>query len=197
MHLLAMRTVGRRTLAVAAAALLITACGERAIDWNAPENFVAREKSSKVDDKVKLEYDSLVDATAQSVYGALSDVEHFADFIPGVDNVQLLSVDGNTKTVQIAQRVIGRQSNAKVEWTFHPDQLRIEFKTLVSNLSNNDGSYEITASPDGKRCLVHSTFLVAEPTGSAAPIGVLASGTREAFLAAARGVKARATGAKK
>ncbi|TMB55703.1 MAG: hypothetical protein E6J56_07765 [Deltaproteobacteria bacterium] len=195
-RLLAIRTAGRTTVA-AAALLLVAACGEKAIDWNAPENFVLREKSSKVDDKVKLEYVSLVDATAKAVYDALADVEHFPDFIPGVDNVQLLSVSGDTRTVQIAQRVIGRQSNAKVEWTFHPDQLRIEFKTLVSNLSNNDGTYEITASPDGKRCIVHSTFLVAEPAGSAAPIGVLASGTREAFLAAARGVKARATGAKK
>ena len=192
-----MRTACRRSAALAGLVLLLAGCGERAIDWNAPENFLLRERSSKVDDKVKLEYVSLVDATAKSVYDALTDVEHYADFIPAVDSVQLLGVNDNTKTVQIAQRVIGRQSNAKVEWTFHPDQLRIEFKTLVSNLSNNDGSYEIIASPDGKRCVVRSTFIVAEPTGSAAPIGVLASGTREAFLAAARGVKARATGTKK
>ena len=192
-----MRTTCRRSAALAGFVLLLAGCGEKAIDWNAPENFLLRERSSKVDDKVKLEYVSLVDASAKSVYDALADVEHFPDFIPGVDNVQLLSVSGNTKTVQIAQRVIGRQSNAKVEWTFHPEQLRIEFNTLVSNLSNNDGSYEITASPDGRRCTVRSTFIVSEPTGSAAPIGVLASGTREAFLAAARGVKARATGAKK
>ena len=192
-----MRTACRRSAALAGLVLLLAGCGERAIDWNAPENFLLRERSSKVDDKVKLEYVSLVDATAKSVYDALSDVEHFPDFIQGVDNVQLLSVSGDTKTVQITQRVIGRQSNAKVEWTYHPEELRIEFKTLVSNLSNNDGSYEITASPDSRRCIVRSTFIVAEPTGSAAPIGVLASGTREAFLAAARGVKARATGAKK
>ena len=192
-----MRTTCRRSAALAGFVLLLAGCGEKAIDWNAPENFLLRERSSKVDDKVKLEYVSLVDASAKSVYDALSDVEHFPDFIQGVDNVQLLSVSGDTKTVQITQRVIGRQSNAKVEWTYHPEELRIEFKTLVSNLSNNDGSYEITASPDGRRCTVRSTFIVSEPTGSAAPIGVLASGTREAFLAAARGVKARATGAKK
>src|SRR5207249_683129 len=87
-RLLAIRTAGRTTVA-AAALLLVAACGEKAIDWNAPENLVLREKSSKVDDKVKLEYVSLVDATAKAVYDALADVEHFPDFIPGVDNVQL------------------------------------------------------------------------------------------------------------
>src|SRR5207247_1929819 len=157
-----------RTTLAAAALLLLAGCGEKAIDWNAPENFLLRERSSKVDDKVKLEYVSLVDASAKSVYDALADVEHFPDFIPGVDNVQLLSVNGNTRTVQIAQRVIGRQSNAKVEWTFYPEQLRIEFKTVVSNLSNNDGSYEITASPDGRRGRVGHRD---EPVGSLALCG--------------------------
>src|SRR2546428_14174944 len=114
-----MQTTCRGFAALAGLVLLLAGCGEKPIDWNAPENFLLREKSSKVDDRVKLEYVSLVDATAQSVYDALTDVEHYAEFVPGVDSVQLLAMSGNTKTVQIAQRVIGRQSNAKVEWTFH------------------------------------------------------------------------------
>src|SRR5262249_31585698 len=98
----------------------------------------------------------------------------------------------------IAQRVIGRQANAKVRWNLFPDRRRIEFTTLVSNLSRNDGSYEIQPSPDGTRCLVRSAFLVREGEGQAqsVPIGVVVSGTRESFLAAARGVKQRAMGTK-
>jgi len=174
---------------------MLAACGgEPSVDWGAPENFLLREKSTKRDDGVQLEYWSLVAAPAQAVYDALADVEHYPDFIPGVDRVQLLTVDGSSKTVQIAQRVIGRQDNAKVEWTFHPDQRRIEFKTLASNISYNDGSYQVDPSPDGARCLVHSTFLVHAGQGmaQAVPIGVLAQGTRDAFLTAAQGVKKRA-----
>lgn len=178
-------------------ALLLTACGESGVDWNAPENFVLREKSAKADAGVQLEYWSLVDAACQPVYDALVDVEHYPDFIPGVDRAQLLSVTPTSKTVQLAQRVIGRQSNAKVEWTFHPEKHEIDFKTLVSDLNFNDGHYALEPSPDGKRCLVRSTFLVKEGQGmaQAVPIGVLAAGTKEAFLAAARGVKKRAAGA--
>jgi len=191
----------RRAVSAAWCGLLVLlgACGERAVDWNAPENLLWREKSTKVENGVELQYWSLVDASAQAVYDAIADVEHYPDFVRGVDSVQLLESGPNTKTVQITQRVIGRQNNAKVVWSFFPDKHRIEFKTLVSNVNYNDGTYDIEPSPDGKRCLVHSVFLVREGTGQAqaVPIGVLASGTRESFLAAAEGVKKRATGLEK
>jgi ribosome-associated toxin RatA of RatAB toxin-antitoxin module len=177
---------------------LLAACGEAGVDWSKPENFLLRERSAKKDDGVELQYWSLVDASCQSVYDALADVEHYPDFVPGVDRAQILAVDGGSKTVQIAQRVIGRQSNAKVQWTFHPEKRQIDFKTLNSDLNYNDGHYEMDASPDGRRCLVRSTFLVKQGQGmaQAVPIGVLAAGTREAFLAAAQGVKKRAGAAR-
>ena len=177
--------------------VLVASCGEAGVDWNGPENFLLSESSAKKDDGVELSYSSLVDAPCQGVFAALADIEHYQDFVPGVDRTQLLGVDGNTKTVQIAQRVIGRQSNAKVAWTVHPDKHAIDFKTLSSDLNYNDGHYELEPSPDKKRCLVRSTFVVKHGEGmaQAVPIGVLASGTREAFLGAAKGVKKRAVGA--
>jgi ribosome-associated toxin RatA of RatAB toxin-antitoxin module len=177
--------------------LLVAACGERPIDWNAPENFLLHESSTRTDEGVVLEYVSLVDAPADRVYAALADVEHYPQFVPGVDLVNLLSVEDGRKTVQIAQRVIGRQTNAKVQWTFFPDRRRIEFHTLQSNLSNNDGSWQIDPSPDGKRSLVHTRYVVhgGEGVGAAIPMGVLVSGTREAFLVGAKAVRERAAGA--
>jgi len=170
------------------------ACGER-IDWSAPENMIVREESAKTDAGVELKYLSLVNATCQGVYDALADVDHYADFIPGVDRIQTVAVGENTKTVQIAQHVIGRQSNAKVQWTFLPAKREVAFTTLDSDLSYNDGRYVLSPSPDGTRCLVRSTFLVKEGRGRAqsVPIGVLAAGTRDAFVAAAEGVRKRST----
>ncbi len=178
-----------------AALLFVVGCGEPTVDWTAPEDFLFVEKASKTDTGVKLEYWSLVDAPAGAVYAALADVEHYPDFVPGVNRVQVLAVGEQTKTVQIAQQVISQQTNAKVEWTFHPAERRIEFRTLQSNLAYNDGSYKIEPSPDGTRCLVRTVFLVREGEGGTVPVGVLTSATREAFLAAAGGVKRRATGA--
>lgn len=176
--------------------LALGACGERGVDWSAPENFLYRESSKKTDEGAQLEYGSLVDAPCPPLYDALADVEHYADFIPGVDRTQILNITPNSKTIQIAQRVIGRQSNAKVEWKFDREKREISFKTLSADLSYNDGTYRLEASPDGKRCLVRTTFLVREGQGmaQAVPLGVLTQGTRETFLSAAKGVKSRAVG---
>lgn len=193
-----MVTAVRAVFLLLGLALVPLGCGEKGVDWSAPENFLYREKSDKRDNGVELDYWSLVDASCKAVYGALIDVEHYPDFIPGVDRSQILAVTPTSKTVQIAQRVIGRQSNAKVEWLFDPSKLQIDFKTLASDLNFNDGHYELESSPDGQRCLVRVTFLVKEGQGmaQAVPIGVLAAGTRDAFLAAAQGVKKRAVGQK-
>jgi len=186
----------RTSVSLLALFLVVVGCGEKGVDWAAPENLVLWEHTSETEKGVQIEFGSLVDAPAKAVYEALADVKHYTDFIPGVSYVQVLGVTDNSQTVQIAQQVIGRQTNAKVEWTFFPEQLRIEFRTLQSSLSLNDGSYVVEPSPDGTRCFVRTTFLVREGGGGAVPAGVLASATRETFMAAARGVRQRATGEK-
>jgi hypothetical protein len=183
-------------LAFAAMLVLLAACSrERKVDWSAPENFFYYEASSDVDGGVQLVYWALTDTPADANYKALADVEHYMDFVDGVDRTQLLAQSGNTKTIQIAQRVIGRQNNAKVVWTFHPETRKIEFKTEQSDLYYNEGGYEVIASPDGKRSLVKVTFVVKESEYVNIPKGVLASGTRDSFEAAAKSIKKKTAGA--
>jgi len=191
-----MRSMRRWMSGVVGLALLLAGCGERGVDWSAPENLLLRETSSKQDNGIRLAYWSLVDAPCQAIYDALVDIESYPEFIPGVDRANILNASATSKTAQVAQRVIGRQSNAKVEWKFDRQNRIIDFTTLTSDLSFNDGHYEFEDAPDGKRCLVRTTFLVKEGEGmtQAVPIGVLAQGTHDAFLAAAKGVKNRATG---
>ena len=171
-------------------ALLLAGCGERGVDWSAPENLMYRERQTEQAGGALIEYWSLLDLPCDPVFQALVDVEHYPEFVPGVDHVSLLEQTPTSKTVQIAQRVIGRQSSAKVEWTFDRDRKRIDFRTLQSDLTYNDGNYQLTDSPDGKRCVVQSSFLVKE--GKGLSLGALSQATRETFMAAARGVRKRA-----
>ena len=180
-------------VALAAMLIVLAACShEKKMDWSAPENFFYHEASSDVDGGVQLVYWALVDAPADAIYKALADVEHYSDFVDGVDRTQLLAQGENTKTVQIAQRVIGRQNNAKVKWNFQPEAKKIDFKTEQSDRYYNEGNYEIIPSPDGKRALVKVIFLVKESEHVNIPKGVLASSTRDSFAAAAKSIKKKA-----
>ncbi|MFI5394525.1 MAG: hypothetical protein ACHQ9S_03235 [Candidatus Binatia bacterium] len=40
--------------------------------------------------------------------------------------------------------------HARVKWTLHPKEMKIEFETLQSDQNYNDGSYTVIPSPDGK-----------------------------------------------
>ncbi len=176
---------------------LVCGCGGGAVDWSAPENFIVREKTVDKDGKAELEYWSLVDATCQSIYDALVDVEHYPEFIPGVDTTQIIARTDTSKTILIAQRVVARQSNAKVEWTFDPTKRQIQFRTLTSDFSFNDGHYTFEESPDGKRCLVKTVYEIRPAEGGqAVPLNSIRQSMRDAFLSASAGVKKRATGAK-
>jgi ribosome-associated toxin RatA of RatAB toxin-antitoxin module len=178
--------------------LLLAGCGQGGVDWSAKENVLMREDTAQKDGGVELQYWSLIDSACKSIFDALADVEHYRDFIPGVDSTSLLASSGDTKTVLIAQRVIGRQNNAKVEWKFDAAKPRIEFKTLASDFSFNTGYYDFESSPDGKRCLLHTVFLVKqkEGTGEMVSESTLAQATRDGYVAAATAVKKRATGTK-
>ncbi len=184
-----------RKLAIVVLVVILGACArEKTVDWSAPENFFYYETSADVEGGVQLTYWALVDAPAEGIYKALADVENYMHFVDGVDRTQLLKGSGNTKTIQIAQRVIGRQNNAQVLWTFHPEAKKVDFKTEQSDLYYNEGGYEVIASPDGKRSLVKVIFIVKESEHVNIPKGVLASGTRDSFAAAAKSIKKRALG---
>jgi hypothetical protein len=183
-------------LVAAVAVWLSVSCSRRpSINWSAQENFFAVEKSEKTDQGARLEFHSLVDAPAPEVYRALADPEHYAEFVEGVSESTLVSAEGNTKVTQITQSVIGRQSRARVKWTLHPEERKIEFETLQSDANYNDGSYEVIGSPDGKRSYIVSVYFVKEKGAPQnVPIGVLMSATRDSFERAARSVKRRALG---
>ncbi|MGH7899512.1 MAG: SRPBCC family protein [Candidatus Binatia bacterium] len=183
-------------LLVSLALSFVAACEEKpSIDWSAKENLVAHESVGKNDDdSVRLEFHSLVDAPADAVYQALAEPENYSVFVRGVTDSGKISGEGNSRVIHITQNVIGRQTRAKTKYTFHPDKKTIDFKTLESDTTFTEGSYEIVPSDDGKRSYVISIFNVREKSGQKMPPGVVVSGTRESFLEAARSVKARALG---
>ena len=170
-----------------------SACTEtKDVDWSAKEDFFVEEKTEKTADGARMEFHSLVDAPGDAVYKALADVENYASFVDGVQETKLLSAQGNTKLIAIAQTVIGQQTRAQVKWTFDPGNRKIAFETITSDGNYNDGSYEVIPSPKGDRAYVISVFHVKAQGRQYIPIGVLESATRDSLEKAAASVKKRA-----
>ena len=163
------------------------------IDWERPESFFIVDKSERTEDGVNLEFHFLIDAPAAGVYKALAGVEHYASFIPGVQKSVLVSSTASTKTIDIAQTVIGVQNRAQVVWTLDRKNRTVSFETVRSDGSMNNGNYHVYSSPDGRRCYVVAKFDVHQ-TGlaRAAPIGLLAKSIRDSVGEAAKAIKQRA-----
>src|SRR5262245_61327826 len=97
----------RRPMRIRSGLLLLVvagACGERGVDWTAPENLVYRERQTEQAGGALIEYWSLLDLPCGVVFDALIDVEHYPAYVPGVDSVSLVEQTPTSKTVQIAQR---------------------------------------------------------------------------------------------
>ena len=86
---------------------------------------------------------------------------------------------------------------ARYDSTRFPGKPLVEFTTLTSDTSFNDGRHEFEPSPDGARCSVHTTFVVKPAPGGTAPSrDALRQATHDSFLAAIGGVRKRAAGGK-
>mgnify|MGYP001199793248 CR=1 FL=1 len=188
------RSIG--LLAIALVALAV-GCHRERFDWEQKEDFLlVRNEKQLEDGSVRMEFVSLVNAPADELYRALSDVEHHAEFIEGVTESTLVSNEGNRKVVDVTNSVLGRPNRAKIEWTMEPERRKIAFKTLKAQLTDNSAEYAIEPSPDGKRARVTTIYFLRDKGGHPFPLHSLRMAIRDSYVAAVSGVKRRALGPK-
>lgn len=173
----------------------VTACQRQSFDWEQPENLKLTESERPRDDgSVEMRFTSLVDAPAKDLFRALAEVEHHAEFIDGVMESTLVSAEGNTKVVDIRNRVLGRPNQARIEWHFDEPGLTASFKTLEAPFTDNSAEYKLAASPDGRRTLITTVYSLREKGGNPFPLHSLKTAIEDGYVAALRGVKRRALG---
>jgi len=181
--------------AVLAALLAVLGCERQSFDWEQPEDlFLSRETKTLEDGSVEMRFVSLVNAPADGIFRALSDVERHDKFIEGVTESKLVSSDGNKKVVDITNRVLGRPNRVKIEWTINKPNREISFRTLASELTDNSAEYKVESSPNGKRSLVTTVYHLRDKGGHPFPLHALKMAIEDGYAAAVRGVKRQALG---
>jgi hypothetical protein len=179
-----------------ALATMVAACGGGdTFDWEQFEDFtVEKSYEEQPDGAVKMTYIGLVNAPRDALFTALSDVEHHDEFIEDVKEVKLVSSKGNKKVVDIRNRVLGRDNEARIEWTIDEPSYRMAFKTVQAKFTDNSAEYVIESSPDGKRSRITTVYFLRDKGGHPFPLHLLKTAIDESYMKSVRGVKRRALG---
>jgi ribosome-associated toxin RatA of RatAB toxin-antitoxin module len=177
--------------------LLSAACLRERFDWEHQEDLMlSRSEDTLKDGSVRMEFVSLVNAPADALFMAFSDVEHHAEFVEGVTESKLVSNKDNTKTIDITNQVLGRPNRATIEWTIEPQKRKLSFKTIQAQFTDNSAEYTIDPSPDGSRSRVTTIYYLRDKGGHPFPLHSLRTAIRESYVAALASVKRRALGPK-
>ena len=184
-----------RLAAFLGALVMVPACQRDTFDWHGKEDvLVSKSAVEQKDGSVEMRFVSLIDAPADALFHALSDVERHAEFVDGVKESRLISVDGKKKVVEITNTVLGRPNRAKIEWMIDAPSRTMSFRTLEAEFTDNSATYRFEPSPDGRRTRVTTVYQLRDKGGHPFPLHSLKMAIEDSYVAAVRGVKRRALG---
>lgn len=176
-------------IVVVAVGLYVWQLQREAAKWKQAKEIV-EENFSKEDGVTKTHLVSMVNAPLDKVQNALWDVEHSAQMVENVHKSDLVKQQGDTKTVDINLQALNLPLQHYVmEFTLHPAEHRISFKTVQSQTQDLEGSYQLEASPDGARTRIVYESKARDKVSVPFPESVLNSANRETFVNTIRGVE--------
>jgi hypothetical protein len=120
----------------------------------------------------------------------LWQVENGAEMVENINRSELISSEGNTKVVQLDLRALSLPlQRITMKFTLDPQAHRISFDTVESQTQLLTGSYQLEASPDGKRTRIVYDTQARQKRALPFPQSVLDSANRETFVNTIRGAK--------
>jgi hypothetical protein len=185
-------------VAGAAVALAVVAFGvyqafrvrSEAAKWSGPIKEVVEEQVTHEDVVTRSRFVSLIDAPVAAVQQSLWDVENSQNTVENIKLSKLLESKGNTKLVEIHLQSLNLPlQNFVMLWTLYPDEHRITFKTVKSQVQDIEAQYQLEASPDGTKTRVVYTTVANDKIAVPFPQSVIDSANRETYVNTVRGVE--------
>jgi hypothetical protein len=182
----------KRILGLVAVVILL-AVGYFYFDWQRKATLLAgakevEEATYTKDGKVaNIRYVGIIDAPLDKVQDTVWAVERSSQMIENIKKSELTKQEGNTKTM-LMQLKAGNLplQQYTMEFTYHPEQHRIDFKSLQAQAADLEGSYSLEAVGTKTRITyaAKSTDKIAVPF----PDGVIETANREVFVNMVRGI---------
>ena len=161
-----------------------------AAKWSGPIKEIVEEDVKHDGTVTHARYVSLIDAPVDAVQKIIWDVQSSPSMVENIKMAKVLEDKGNTKVVEInLQALTLPLQNFTMEWTLHPEDHRITFKTIKSQAQDIEAEYKLESSPDGTRTRLVYTTTSKDKIAVPFPQSVLDSANRETYVNTVRGIE--------
>ena len=168
-----------------------------ALQWEGPVAEILSEKLDKQADTMTMEFTSRLDAPLAAIWQAFSEPERSAEFSETIRVSRLLQTQGNSKLILFEMVMLGQPQRLSMQFTFLPGENRVRIQSVESQLSDIQGEYRFTPSPDGTTTLLTYTGTLKDKVSLPVPLALQKNAARESFVSTVRalqkGVESRNT----
>jgi hypothetical protein len=160
-----------------------------AAKWSAPVQEIAEESVTHDGPVTKSRFVSLIDAPPDRVENAVWNVEGSQGSVPNVKLSKLLESTANTKLLEMNIQALQLPPIAyTMEFTRHPGEHRITFKTIKSGAQDIEGEYMFQPSPDGTRTRMTYTTVSRDKIGGPISKEIMDAANKETYVNTVRGI---------
>ena len=177
-------------VALAFAGYQVVRLRSEAAKWSGPMKEIAEEQVTHDNNVTRARFVSLIDAPLDKVQTAVWDVEHSDQMVANIKLSKLLESKGDTKLIEMNLQALNLPlQNYTMEFTLHPEEHRVTFKTVKSQAQDIDGEYKLEASPDGTKTRLTYISTARDKIAVPFPQSVLDSANRETYVNTIRGIE--------
>ena len=184
---------GIAVVAVAVVAFIgyeVISVRSEAAKWSGPMKEIVEETITHDNNVTHAHFVSLIDAPLAKVQMAVWDVENSQQMVENIKMSKLLEGKDNTKLVEMNLQALNLPlQNYTMEFTLHPDQHLVTFKTIKSQAQDIQGEYQLEPSPDGTKTRLTYTSTATDKIAVPFPHSVLDSANRETYVNTVRGIQ--------
>jgi ribosome-associated toxin RatA of RatAB toxin-antitoxin module len=157
--------------------------------WEGPVPEILSEKLEKDTDTMSVEFTSRIDAPLDVVLRSFAEPERSAEFSPIVRYSKLVRSEGNKKIVEFEMVILGQPQHFTMEFTFLPTDQRVTIKTVDNAMTDLNGEYRFSPSPDGTKTMIMYTGTAKDKVKMPVPLALQKSALRETFVATVQALK--------
>ncbi len=160
-----------------------------ALQWEGPVAEILSEKLDKHAATMTMEFTSRLDAPLADIWQAFSEPERSAEFSETIRVSRLLQAQGNRKLILFEMVMLGQPQRLSMQFTFLPGENRVRIQSVESQLSDIQGEYRFTSSPDGTKTLLTYTGTLKDKVSLPVPLALQKNAARESFVSTVRALK--------